>query len=120
MNNSGSSAGEAVKIGSNSPQIMQALYSELTGKTEKISKSYSKPKIVNIDDILSISDKWNQFCEQYHTTGSNITIEAKFSNGETQKFSSSDRFRIFDKSLPYTTESISIELKGRLSLSLRW
>ena len=62
--------GESSKSSVVSLQTLQGIYNELTGKSETVGKSYSKPIRVKFSDIEQLNHKITQVCEQYNVADS--------------------------------------------------
>ena len=55
-----------------SMQIVQGIYNEITGKTEKIIKSYQIHHKATQQDLIQLNLKIHQTCEQYHVIEKNF------------------------------------------------
>jgi hypothetical protein len=63
MNNTGND--NSAIIPSVSPKVAQALYNEITGKTENYHFSRQKSKLIRKTDIVDLCQKIDQFSSQY-------------------------------------------------------
>lgn len=103
-----------VNVGSNnqvSMQVLQDIYHEITGKSENLSKSYKESHIVNFDDICQLDAKIRQLYEQYHIVSNNCCVTIYHVNDSKERFSSFERFKIYDKSSLSAVENITLEYK---------
>lgn len=89
--------------------VMQAIYYEITGKTEAIIKGYREARKISVAEIEQISIKLHQICEQFKVVGEGCVYTVRHTNSMTQKFSSLEKFKQYDESLPYVIDSIIIE-----------
>lgn len=90
-------------------QTLQAIYNELTGKSEKVGKSYSKPIQVKFSDIEQLDHKISQACEQYNVVSANCSITVYYVDDTRDRFSSFDRFRLHNNGCTSPVESILLK-----------
>lgn len=91
-------AGEVVKLLGGLPATaVQALYHAATGKTENLTKQFSKNFVVRKNDLDQLYFKILQQLEHFEKIAPpTVTIKVRFNNRESQQFSSWDRFNFFD------------------------
>lgn len=92
-----------------SMQVLQDLYSELTGKTEELNRGYDIPYRCTLDDIKQLNLKINQMYEQYHICSSNCSVTVYHDEDRNQVYSSFERFELYDRSLVSPTESVLLQ-----------
>lgn len=97
-------------------KIAQAVYGAVTGKTEKLSRTYSKDYLITLADVRQLHLKCHQACGQWTVLkkSENITVHHLDDNKEV--FSSFERFSIYDYSRTSPTESIVYEFNLLLQL----
>lgn len=98
--------GELSNAKSVSLQTLQGIYNELTGKSEEVSKSYSKPIQVKFSDLEQLDHKISQACEQYNVVSGNCSITVYYIDDTRDRFSSFDRFRLHNAGSTSPVESI--------------
>ncbi len=91
-------------------QIYQAIYNNITGKTEKITDSYNRFYKVSLDEIVNLEMRVNQFCEQYHIKEINSAITIFHIKDSKERFSSFERLRTYNVANTSPVERINIEL----------
>jgi hypothetical protein len=92
-----------------SMQVYQAIYNDITGKTENITDTYNKYFELSMEDIFQLKDKIFQFCEQYHVEGQNHNITVYHIKATKERFSSFERFFTYNASNTSPIEKIVIE-----------
>ena len=101
--------GESSNARTVSIQTLQAIYNELTGKSEKVGKSYSKPIQVKFSDLEQLDHKISQACEQYNIVSENCSITIYYVDDTRDRFSSFDRFRLHNNGCTSPVESILLK-----------
>lgn len=96
--------------------IAQAIYHSVTGKTEKITRSFSENYHITMSDIEQLHQKCTQMCSQWNVLGANENITVRHVDDNSQVFSSLDRFRIYDKSQTSAIEAILYEFNVLLAI----
>lgn len=90
-------------------QTLQGIYNELTGKSEEVGKSYSKPIQVKFSDIEQLDHKISQACEQYNVVSGNCSITVYYVDDTRDRFSSFERFRMHNSGCASPVESILLK-----------
>lgn len=98
--------GESSNAKAISLQTLQGIYNELTGKSEKVGKSYTKPIQVKFSDLEQLNHKILQTCEQYNICSANCSITVFYVDDTRDQFSSFDRFRLHNAGCTNPVESI--------------
>lgn len=93
-----------------SMQVYQAIYNEITGKTETITDSYNNYLILELADLFQLEHLLNQFLEQYQLSAFNVAITIFHSKATKERFSSFERLKIYNVTNNSPIERISIEL----------
>lgn len=101
--------GESSKAQEISLQTLQSIYNELTGKSEEVSKSYTKPIQVKFSDLEQLNHKISQACEQYNVISANCTITVYYVDDTRDRFSSFERFRLHNTGCTSPVESILLK-----------
>lgn len=97
-------------------KIAQAIYHAVTGKTERISRSFTENYRVDFADIEQLFAKCDQMCTQWHVLNRSTNITVHHLDENTQNFSSLERFRAYDQSQTSPVEALTIEFNLLLGL----
>lgn len=100
--------GEKAHIRNLPASVMQALYHELTGRTETLKKTFRDDHIITFQEIEQVCNKLNQFIEQYDVKGADFSFDVSFFGGTRQRLSSLERFMLFDVSAAEKISEIDI------------
>lgn len=92
-----------------SMQVLQDVYNEITGKTEKLSKSFRLNHKTAFEDISQLNIKITQLYEQYNIVASNCTITLFHVDEGKEQFSSFERFKAYDGSSLSPVENIRLK-----------
>jgi len=92
-----------------SMQIVQGIYNEITGKTEKIIKSYQIHHKATQQDLIQLNLKIHQTCEQYHVIEKNCNVTVYQVDDCNQRYSSFERFQIFDQTSLSPIENVRLQ-----------
>jgi hypothetical protein len=90
-----------VRLGSGhevSMQVIQDLYNKLTGKSEKLTRTFRLNHTTTYEDICQLNTKITQLYEQYNIKGHNCTITLFHVNDSAERFSSFEKFQSYDSS----------------------
>ena len=101
--------GESSKSTQVSLQTLQGIYNELTGKSEEVGKSYSKPIRLKFSDIEQLNHKITQACEQYNVVSGNCTATVYYVDDTRDQFSSFDRFQLHNSGSTSPVESVLLK-----------
>lgn len=88
--------------------VLQALYHELTGKTESLSKFFDRQVLIVYEDLRQLNFKVLQQIEQYKSIGRNVTIKVNCTDERSQTFSSWEKFSQYDQSSTAAVSEIFI------------
>lgn len=77
--------------------IIQALYREITGKTEKMSRQFQRRVVIKLEDLRQLVYRLTQTLEQYDVIEKNVSITLSHDGDDTLKFSSFERFTLYDQ-----------------------
>lgn len=97
-------------------KIAQAIYNAVTGKTEKLSRTFGKDYLIGRDDFQQLHAKLEQSCSQWEVLQKNCNITVHHLEDNKEVFSSFERFRVYDQSRTSPTESVSYEFNILLKL----
>jgi len=101
--------GESSNAKAISLQTLQGIYNELTGKSEEVGKSYTKPIQVKFTDLEQLDHKIAQACEQYNVVSGNCSVAVYYIDDTRDRFSSFDRFRLHNAGCTSPVESILLK-----------
>jgi hypothetical protein len=101
--------GESSNAKAISLQTLQGIYNELTGKSEEVGKSYTKPIQVKFSDLEQLDHKISQACEQYNVVSDNCSVTVYYIDDTRDRFSSFDRFRLHNAGCTSPVESILLK-----------
>lgn len=90
--------------------VMQALYHEVTGKTETIKQNFSWDYTADDEDIIRLCERIVQCIEQYDFKAGDINFSIKHHDGETINCSSIEKFKQYDKSRTEPTSEIIVSI----------
>ncbi len=110
------STSKAIDISSLPMPVMQALYHEITGKTETLIKGFKEARKISKSDIEQLSIKLLQVCEQFSVVGENCTYTIRHTNSMTQKFSSLEKFKQYDESIPHIIDNVTLEYSALIEV----
>ena len=100
-----------VVVGNNPPismKVVQGIYNEITGRTEKISKTFRSSHMINYQDIEQLNFKAEQLFETFDVISKNCSVTLYHSNDQKEEFSSFQRFSLYNKSALTPCENINI------------
>ena len=101
--------GESASKTQVSLQTLQGIYNELTGKSEEVGKSYSKPLQIGFHDIEQLDHKITQAGEQYNIVSMNCSVTVYYVDDTRDQFSSFDRFRLHNAGSVSPVESVLVK-----------
>jgi len=78
--------------------VMQALYHEITGRTETLERRFDGDYIFDHEEVSQLVQKFLQAIQQYNITGTDAQFTIKYVGGEKQTFSSLEKFLQLDSS----------------------
>lgn len=99
-----------------SMQLVQSIYNELTGKSEKISHGYAKPYQIMIEDLEQLNTKIIQLQEQYQISSHNCSVTIYYYKDTRETYSSFERFKLVDKSRLSPINSIVLKYNFLIKL----
>lgn len=105
-------AGGSVVIGDNPPvsmQLVQSIYNDITGKTEKIHKNLKEKHNISFEDVEQLDLKIQQLFEQYNIVSRNCHVTVFYKSDTKERFSTFERFKMFNSSSSSACENLSLE-----------
>lgn len=90
-------------------QLIQQIYSEVTGKSEKIAKSFEINHRTTFGDLENLNYKVEQMLEQYHVKEKNCSVIFFHIDECSERFSSFDRAKIYESGSASPIENVRIE-----------
>jgi uncharacterized membrane protein len=92
-----------------SMKVIQSIYNEITGKTEKIGRSLSDDHDIDLGALKQLNHKINQMLEQYNVVGKNCSVTLYHVDDCKNQYSSFERFELYDSSSMSPCENIQLE-----------
>lgn len=92
-----------------SMKAVQQIYSEITGRTESLERTYKANHFVGFDDLCQLNAKITQLQEQYNIVSKNCSVTLFHLDDQKQTFSSFERFKLFDRTTLSPVENVRIE-----------
>lgn len=89
-------------------KLAQAFYSEITGKSEKISEKFTKSFILTIENIEQLHHRIIQSIAQYKVASANASFSIAYQNDSSERFSSIERFKAHASSKGIPIEEVDI------------
>lgn len=109
----GSPNGElTVDLGSGqlvSMKAVQQIYSEITGRSETLERTYKSNHAIGFDDLRQLHAKVQQLYEQYNIVSKTCSVTLFHVDDQKQTFSSFERFELFDRTTLSPVENVRIE-----------
>ena len=96
--------------------VLQAIYHEVTGKTEKLSRYYSDNYIFEFDDLAQLIQKFGQQLEHYSVIGPTISVRVTHQNRESVTYSSWEKFLGYDSSRVEPVTEIYVRINFAIKL----
>ena len=90
-------------------QVFQDIYNSLTGKTERIVRTYFNQYHTRLSDFEDLHHRISQMMEQYDCKLSNIAITVRYSNSRSERHSSFERFKMQAPGRNSCVETIEFE-----------
>ena len=109
------SNGQSTQITDVDPSVMQAIYNHITGKSENIYKDIEGSYKITYDDIVILSEKIIQILRSYPNKGVNCNIIVGHHENERERFSSLERFRLYDRNKYCCTSDITVRFRALLA-----
>jgi hypothetical protein len=104
--------GETVDLGGGqvvSMKAVQQIYSEITGRTESLERTYKNHHSIGFDDLCQLDAKITQLQEQYNIVSKNCSVTLFHLDDQKQTFSSFERFKLFDRTTLSPVENVRLE-----------
>ena len=92
-----------------SPKAIQAFYNAVTGKTEAITRYYHRLYQIQLPDFEQLKTKLDQALEQYQVLAQTEQITIIHADDTKEKFSSFERFKIYNSSDSTPTEAVTFK-----------
>jgi len=89
-------------------KMAQAFYSEITGKSEKITEKFTKSFILNIEDVEQLHKRIIQSTTQYNVASANVSFSVAYQNDSSERLSSIDRLKVHAGTKGLPVEEIDI------------
>lgn len=98
------SGGEEISM-----QVFQAVYNEITGKSEKMAKDFDLNFQIDASHLNQLYSMLTQAVEQYRVVSQSCSISVYHHSYRAQHFSSFERFNIYDQTIPSPTTKVVLE-----------
>lgn len=98
--------GNAADLPPVSMKVFQSIYNDITGKTEKLEKSFERAFQARMADFEQLHHKLSQACEQYDVKAFNVGVTVYHVNDTSETFSSFERFSLYNQSNTNAVESV--------------
>jgi hypothetical protein len=100
-----------VRIGDQpvSMKLIQSIYNEITGKTEKIGRTLKDDHDIDFGGLRQLNIKINQMLDQYSIVSKNCSVSLYHVDDCKNQYSSFERFELYDSSSMSPCESIQLE-----------
>lgn len=89
-------------------KMAQAFYSEITGKSERITEDFAKSFILTIENIEQLHKRIIQSTTPYTLISSNASFSVEYQNESSERFSSIDRLKLHAGSKAFAVEEVDI------------
>lgn len=111
VNQSSDETGGAVSVEGQfvSMKVIQSIYNEITGKTEKIGRTLSDDHDIDLGALKQLNHKINQMLEQYNVVSKNCSVTLYHVNDCKNQYSSFERFELYDSSSMSPCENIQLQ-----------
>ena len=87
--------------------VVQAIYHHVTAKTEKLTETFSGSFNIEFKHLEDLNNKIFQTCNRHHNGEWSCTVDVSLKNAENMRFTSFERFKLFDASNPAATKMIN-------------
>jgi hypothetical protein len=92
-----------------SMKVIQSIYNQITGKTEKIGRSLSDDHDINFGALKQLNHKINQMLEQYNVVSKNCSVTLYHVDDCKNQYSSFERFELYDSSSMSPCENVQLK-----------
>jgi hypothetical protein len=117
LSSSGGSSSVSVPYQSLPMSALQAMYFAVTGKTESISKDFTRNVRITLEDLRVLHTKILQKLEHFVTpVPPTVTILAKMHNKQSLRYSSWERFQMFEVASNDVTSELIIKYEFLIQL----
>jgi len=110
--------GEVIRIGETGSPVSlktyQAIYHQVTGRTEQIRKRYSDNLLVEFSEIEQLHFKVKQLCDVHRIIACNEVVSVFHDKERKEQFTSFERFRAYNTNA--VSPTVSVVLKYNFSI----
>ena len=92
----------------------QAIYNQVTGRTEQIRKRYNDLLLVDFSEIKQLHIKITQLCDVHQVVAQNLTLSVFHEQERKEQFTSFERFETYNSNT--TKPTVSLLLKYNFSI----
>lgn len=92
-----------------SMQLLQQMYKDVTGKTERITRNFVCNHRTEFADLENLNSKIEHLLEQYNVAEKSCTVSFFHTNDSTERYSSFDRARALEQASTSPLENVRIQ-----------
>ena len=96
-------------------KLYQAVYHQITGRSEKIRKRYSDNLRIDFNELNNLHQKMMQLCDVHSIVASNLSIAVFHAQERKEQFTSFERFRAYNTGT--SSPTVSLLMKYNFSLT---
>lgn len=103
---------DLVSVGENSPvsmKVYQAVYNQLTGRTETLSQKFKENLLIDFDEIQQLHHKVAQMCDVHNVIAQNLVITVLHDEERKEQFTSWDRFAAYNAGSASPTANVILK-----------
>ena len=100
---------KSISLSAQSPELIQALYHEITNKTEKITDYFEDNLEISYDNLCELNRFVEQTFKPHETKEPSTRVRVSFDGGENLQFSSFARFSIAQSTTTKTIKNLNIK-----------
>jgi hypothetical protein len=90
-------------------QVVQDVYNDLTGKTERTARIFYDSHVASLADLENLHHSIEQSLEQYDCKASNCSIGVRLCDGKSERFSSFSKFKTQGTNRSRATVGVELE-----------
>jgi hypothetical protein len=95
-------------------KVYQAIYHQVTGRTEQIRKRYTENLLVDFSELEQLNHKVIQLCDIHNIIAKNVTISVFHDKERKEQFTTFERFRAYNANT--SSPTVSLVLKYNFSI----
>lgn len=107
---------QALALDQLSPSVVQALYHELTGKTETYRQTSRKNFLITFDDLEQLRYRILQQLEHHSHLGVSISVQVEHKDDRKLTYSSWEKFKLYDTSNVSPISELTVTFEFAISV----